>query len=133
MPKSDGYKNLITPSTDEARERGTKGGIASGKARREKRSMREALDILLKLSLKDGKKTDIKNIKSLTSLSGQNVTVQDALLIAQIQKALTGDGRAFDAIKNIVMPTETEGAQTQDKATDGNKVVIEIVGRKHGN
>lgn len=133
MPKSDGYKNLITPSTDEARERGTKGGIASGKVRREKRSMREALDILLKLSLKDGKKTDIKNIKSLTSLSGQNVTVQDALLIAQIQKALKGDGRAFDAIKNIVMPTETEGVQTQDKATDGNKVVIEIVGRKNGN
>ena len=34
-------------SEDEARRKGRAGGIASGKARREKKMMRETLDILL--------------------------------------------------------------------------------------
>lgn len=133
MPKSDGYKNLITPSTDEARERGAKGGKASGEARRQKKTLRDTLNILLELSLKDGKKTKIDSVKSFAGLQEANLTVQEALLITQVQKALKGDGRAFDAIKNIAMPSEDSHGQTQGATAEGNKVVIEIVGRKNGN
>ena len=52
MPREDGYKNLVpneerTP--DELRSITQKGGIASGKARRRKRSMKEAADYYLSL------------------------------------------------------------------------------------
>ena len=39
--------NLKTPTPEQARERGRKGGIASGKARREKKAFREAFSELL--------------------------------------------------------------------------------------
>ena len=40
-------QNLRTPTTKEARERGKAGGIASGKARRKRKTIAEALRLLL--------------------------------------------------------------------------------------
>lgn len=40
-------ENLRTPTTEEARIIGKKGGIASGKARREKKTMRQVLEMML--------------------------------------------------------------------------------------
>lgn len=49
-------QNLKPPqSTEEARERGRKGGIASGKARRERKTMRQTLEYLLEEKGKQGK------------------------------------------------------------------------------
>ena len=51
MPR-DGTNNLIPPrSKDEARTRGKNGGIASGKARREKKALRETMQELLTMKL----------------------------------------------------------------------------------
>ena len=44
-------ENLKTPSAEEARERGKKGGIASGKARRARKTFKELFEIAL--SVKD--------------------------------------------------------------------------------
>ena len=49
-------QNLKPPqSTEEARERGRKGGIASGKARRERKTMKQTLEYLLEEKGKQGK------------------------------------------------------------------------------
>ena len=48
-------KNLKVPTSSEAREYGRKGGIASGKARREKKTMRETLELLLEMETKSGR------------------------------------------------------------------------------
>ena len=40
-------ENLRTPTTEEAREMGRKGGINSGKARREKKTMKQVLEMML--------------------------------------------------------------------------------------
>jgi len=45
-------KNLKTPSTSEARERGKKGGKASGKARREKKTIQNILNAFLNDEIK---------------------------------------------------------------------------------
>lgn len=51
-----GVENLKpVQSTEEARELGRKGGIASGEARRKKKSMRETLEILLEMETKSGR------------------------------------------------------------------------------
>ena len=49
----DNEKNLRTPTTNEAREIGRKGGIASGKARREKKTIQKILADLLDSEIKD--------------------------------------------------------------------------------
>ena len=85
---------------EERRELGRKGGIASGEAKRKKKAMRERLELLLELSMKAGKTADIENIKNFADLKGKNITVEDALLIAQIQKALKGDTTAATFVRD---------------------------------
>ena len=96
----------MTP--DQRRENGRKGGIASGEAKRAKKAMRERLEILLDLPMKDGKGTDIENIKNFAALKGKNITVQDAMMIAQIQKALKGDTTAAAFVRDTAGQKPTE-------------------------
>lgn len=88
----------MTP--EQRRENGRKGGIASGEAKRRKKAMRERLEILLDLPMKSGKLKDVEEIKNFAALKGKNITVQDAMMIAQIQKALKGDTTAATFIRD---------------------------------
>lgn len=87
-------------SKSEARSRGKSGGIASGKARREKKAMKDTLESLLSMPLKSGKCADVESIKDLAALKGKNITVQEAIMLAQIQKAMKGDTRAAEYIRD---------------------------------
>ena len=53
------------------------------------------------MPLKDGELFDIDNAPSLASLKGENITIQEAVLVAQIQKALKGDVKAFRVIVEL--------------------------------
>lgn len=95
--------NLIPQSERtkaEQRKIATKGGKASGKARREKKAMKDTLATLLSMSLKDGTITDIEKITNVASLKGLNISVQEAIMLAQIQKALKGDTKAAEYIRD---------------------------------
>lgn len=92
--------NLIVPSSDEARKNGAKGGIASGKARREKKAMKDTLETLLAMPLKEGQAAGLEEIQSLASVKGKNISVQEAIMLAQIQKAMKGDTRAAEYIRD---------------------------------
>lgn len=96
-------KNLV-PFNDltenEQREIASKGGKASAKARRAKRDMKESLEILFSMSVKQGDVTDINTIKDFASLNGKNITIEQAMLIAQIQKALKGDTQALAFLRD---------------------------------
>ena len=84
-------KNLrYVRSTSEARELGRKGGIASGESRRERKALRENLLLLLASPMKDadGKPT--------------GKTVQEEILLALVQRAMTGDPRAFELIRDTI-------------------------------
>lgn len=72
-------------SKQEASERGRKGGIASGAARREKRTLRAALEVLL-----DRKLTD------------KGMTGREAVAIALFEKAVAGDVKAFQELRDTV-------------------------------
>lgn len=87
-------------SGQKAVESGKKGGIASAKAKREKKAMKDTLATLLSMSLKKGAAADIESIKSIASLSGKNITVQEAIMLAQIQKAVKGDTRAAEFVRD---------------------------------
>lgn len=95
-------------SKSEARARGKNGGIASGKARREKKMFRETLEILLSMPLNDGTDADIEKIKNFASLKKQNISVQEAILIAQIQRAMKGDTRSAEYVRDTIGQRPTE-------------------------
>jgi hypothetical protein len=90
----------MTP--EQRRENGRKGGIASGEAKRRKKAMRERLEVLLELPLKSGKSADLDSIKNLAAIKGKNITVQDAIMLAQIQKAMKGDTTAAAFVRDTV-------------------------------
>lgn len=92
--------NLIPiRSKDEARELGRRGGVASGVVRREKSKMRQILSEALLLPS--------ENI-------GNN---KQAIAMALVNRALTGDVRAFETIMKFVgeMPKEREQTETDDE------------------
>lgn len=95
--------NLIPQSErtkSEQRAVAKMGGIASGKARREKKAMKDTLETLLSMPLKGGKATELETIKNVAAIKGKNITVQEAIMLAQVQKALKGDTRAAEYIRD---------------------------------
>ena len=79
-----------------------KGGQNSGKARREKKAMRERLQILLTLPVEKGKLKDIEKIKDFGELQKANITVEDAMIVAVMLKALGGDIPAATFIRDTL-------------------------------
>ena len=110
-----GIDNLRTPTTEEARERGKKGGIASGKARRKRKALQETLNELFSMPIKDGTLNNLESIKSLAGIKGKNITVQEAAVLAQIQKALKGDTRAAMLLFEM-LGKDTAGNAAQEES-----------------
>ena len=97
-----GKDNLKTPSSAEARSNGRKGGIASGKARREKKALKDTLEELLAMPIKDGASADIEKIKSIEGIKGKNITMKEAIMVAMLNKAAKGDVRAAEYVRDTI-------------------------------
>lgn len=118
-------KNQFAAMTPEERaEAGRKGGIASGEAKRRKKSMRESLDILLSMQMKPGRSADIESIRDFANLKGKNITVEQAMLIAQIQKALKGDTQALSFLR------DTSGQKPDDNVNLNGAIPVVISGEE---
>lgn len=85
---------------EERRENGRKGGIASGVAKRKKAEMKRTLELLLTMPLQNKKCHEIEDIQSFAQLKGKNVTVEAAMMIKQIQRALAGDLASAEFIRD---------------------------------
>ena len=84
-------------SQEEAKKNGSKGGIASGKARRERKMMREDAQMFLEMPLNAGQ---LEDVEYLAEVKGKNITVQQAILLAMIKKAMKGDVRASEYVRD---------------------------------
>lgn len=100
------YNETLTQ--EERTKRAQEAGIASGIARREQRTFKDTLQTLLSLSLKSGESVDIQQIQSMADLKKQNISVQEAILIAQIQKAIKGDTTAAVYVRDTSGQRPTE-------------------------
>ena len=105
-------------SGEVAVENGRKGGLKSGETKRRKKEMRERLEILLSMTISKGKEIDIEKIKGFGELKGKNITVEDAILVAMIQKALKGDISAGTFLRDTVGERPTENKKVTIIDTD---------------
>ena len=97
---NEGIENLKpVRSKEEAREKGRKGGIASGKARREKRDRKQMASDLLDLTMQGAGVDKIKKFFNMkdTELNAYQVTVLSCLMKA-MQK---GDANALEKLLKI--------------------------------
>ena len=104
---NEGIENLKpVRSVEEAREKGRKGGIASGKARREKRDRKQMASDLLDLTMQGAGVDKIKKFFGVkdTELNAYQVTVLSCLMKA-MQK---GDANALEKLLKIAGEQFTE-------------------------
>lgn len=110
-------KNLIPinkRTKNEQREYQSKGGKKSGEVRRQRKAMKEQMEMLLTLPFKQ--KKQLKFIKDL-GVENEEIDNQMALIVAMYGKALKGDVQAFNTIREI----------TEDNKTTNNNNRIEII------
>lgn len=80
-------ENLRTLSPSEAREQGRRGGVRSGEVRRERKQMREYLEVALLMD---------------TDFRGESMTNAEAVTAALIHRARRGDVRAYTTIRDTL-------------------------------
>ena len=96
-------KNEFAKMTPEQRaECGRKGGIAKREAVRRRKEMRETLSILLDMPMKKGKVYSAEEIKCFADLNGKNITIDQAMMVKLIQKALKGDINAIAMVRDTI-------------------------------
>lgn len=95
--------SLADRTTEEKREIAIKGGIASGEARRRKRTIKDTLDLLLskpfKIDNKSGKALK-KQIQSL-GLDPDEIDNQTAMAYAMFMVAMSGGKNSVSAFNSI--------------------------------
>ena len=106
---NDGIDNLI-PMTeltvDEQREMARKGGVASGKARREKRDRKQIASELLDLTVQGA---GIDKIKKFFNIKGVELTAYDTMFLSCMMKAMQkGDANALEKLLKIAGEQFTE-------------------------
>lgn len=89
---------------EEAKKNGAKGGKKSGEVRRQRKAMKEQMEMLLSLPFKQIEKLDF--IENLGIDKGQ-IDNQMALLVAMYGRALKGDVQAFKEIREVAQDNQT--------------------------
>ena len=103
MANEQNLKKFTKESVDKAREAGRKGGIASGKSKREKANFKKLCEIALNETYKG------------------EMTNAEAMVISMITKALEGDTKAFEVIRDTAGQKPVQ--VVEDKISGGLQIV----------
>lgn len=87
----------------EQREYTQKGGRKSGEVRRQRKAMKEQLEMLLSLPFKQ---VEQLNFMQELGINKEDVDNQMALLVALYGKALKGDVQAFNTIREVTQDSQ---------------------------
>lgn len=118
-------QNLVPLTTEKAREIGIKGGIASGKVRKEKATMRKSLEMLLNSNINidkidDNSINDLKNKLKLLGADTSKMKVEDLVNAGLILGAVFGNANNY---KTII---ETKGELLEESNTTPT-LMLEVV------
>lgn len=86
-------------SREQHSEDSRKGGIASGVARRRKKSLKEAADYFLSLPVKDAR---VWNNIANTGVEAEEIDYQMAMIVGLTRRAINGDSKAAKAIIDLL-------------------------------
>ena len=95
------------------------GGIASGKARKEKRLIKDSIEMVLGLEVKNEKMKD--QLRKL-GIQDEDMTNQLALVVAMVNKGLKGDTQAFNSLRDTIGQKPVE----RTEVTEVPKIVDDV-------
>ena len=105
----------------ERKEISRRAGKRSGEVRRQQKTFREIGETLCRIRMQKGKAPDLEKIKEVADLAGANMTIKECMLVQQILKALEGDTKAFETVRDTIgeKPSEkVEVEATEEKFTE---------------
>ena len=118
-------KNLIpftsNQSREEAKRNGSKGGQKSGEVRRQRKAMKEQMEMLLALpfNLKDNNGNDVADMLSELGIPKKNIDNQMAMIISLWKTAIGNSPQKISAVQEI-----RKIVQDEQTAVDDDKVQI---------
>jgi hypothetical protein len=115
MPNERNLIPMDRRSKSEVREFGRTGGIASGAARRRKRSLREAADLYLSLPPADKRRW---NKLAKKGLAPDEIDNQMAMVVGLAEQAALGDARAAKVLIDLL-------GDAPAKESDGGVQIID--------
>lgn len=84
------------------------GGIASGKARREKKLIRETIEQILSMPYKAGTTKALEDMQCIVDANGANLTVQEIICVQLAKKAMKGDTKAAEYLRDTAGQKPTD-------------------------
>lgn len=116
MANEKNLKPVSKRTKSEARELSKKGGIASGKTRRMKKTFKELLKIALEMP------------------SGNGNTNAEEIVASMIRKAQSGDVKAFEAVRDTIgeKPKNEVDVTTRDEIPEGATALFAKIKAAYG-
>lgn len=115
MANNENLKSFKDLTADEQREIARQGGKASGKKRRELKTMKLMLDYLLS--------------KKVENKQGKKVTTLEAMMLAQIKQALSGNTKAAIFIRDTLGERPAEVITNTNINIEDEKVINEVLNK----
>ena len=101
-------------TSEQLAEWGRKGGKANAEQHKKRKALKDTLEILMNMPINKGKVADIEGIRSFAELNGKNITVDQAIMIRVVQKALKGDLNAIAMMRDTVGEKPTDKMEIKD-------------------
>lgn len=122
-----GWDNLrpLVKGTERAKEISALGGEANKIKCAERKKMKDELDTLLKIALRRGDIVSAEDVLSLEEAEEANISVQTALNISMIKRAIMGDVQAAQYLRDTV------GEKPTDKVELDQSLTVEAWAKKH--
>lgn len=116
--RQENYPNLIVPTSGQAQKNGSMGGKASAAATKKRKKFKELVKMLLEIEVPEQIKE--KLAESFPELDPEEFTGKFAIIASQYKKALQGDSKAFELLR------DTAG----EKPIEKNNLSGEIIEKK---
>ena len=114
----ENFKDSVIRTHEVAVERGRAGGKKSAEARRRRKSMAEAMVVLLEMPLREGPMTEIHSLEDVTAKGygkkGANLSINEAIIIAQVREALRGSTKAAKFLAELSSAINTGLGEEDD-------------------
>lgn len=94
-------KGFDSRTTEEQRKIARQGGIASGKARAEKKAARAIVEAVFSMPTGAGELTDLDDVNSLDEILQRNPSVKTAIIAGLAKKASEGNIKAAELLLSL--------------------------------
>lgn len=120
-------KNLKVPTSEQAREYGRRGGLASAKKAKQRKAFKESLEMLLQMKAPEIAVAQIK--KQLPKLKEKDLNCQNALLIGMMLAAIKGNVKAAEMIRDTIgeKPKEQVINTNTNINIENDQIVNEVI------